>query len=85
MEKTWKPERKTTKALVSRLSMLKMFLGDAMDHWESFNIPFLLLFSEIILCEESTNLINIPFVTTFFIYFLMEGFNNLQLCLLMIR
>ena len=43
-EKTWKPERKTTKALVSRLSfyrcMLKMFLGDAMDHWGSFNIPF---------------------------------------------
>jgi hypothetical protein len=35
-DKTWMPEKKTTKALVSRPSfyrfMLKMFLGDAMDH-----------------------------------------------------
>jgi hypothetical protein len=33
--------------------MLKRFLGDAMDHWGSLNIP-LLLFFEIIPLEEST-------------------------------
>ena len=68
--------------------MLKTFLGDAMDHWGSFNIPVLLLFSEIIPCEESTNLIKVEFVTKLFFnffLFLLEGFNHLQLCLLMIR
>ena len=33
--------------------MLKTFLENAMNHWGSFNIPFLLLFSEIIPCEKS--------------------------------
>ena len=42
---------------------LKTFLGDAMDHWGSFNIPFLLLFSEILPYEESTHLIKVQFVT----------------------
>ena len=81
-EKTWKPERKTTKDLVSRLSfyrcMLKTFVGDAMALWGSFNIPFLLLFSEVIPCEEATNLIKVQFVTKLFL-FLLEGFNHLQL------
>ena len=81
-EKTWKPERKTTKALVSRLSfyrsMLKTFLGDAMDHWESFNILFLLLFSEIMPCEVSSHLIKVLFVTKLMFFFLLEGFHNLQ-------
>ena len=71
-EKTWKPERKTTKALVPRLlfyrCMLKTFLGDVMDHWGSFNIPFLLLFSEIIPCEESTHLNIVQFVTKLFFF-----------------
>jgi hypothetical protein len=43
-EKTWKPKRKTNKALVSRLSfyrcMLKTFLGDVMNDWGSFNSLF---------------------------------------------
>jgi hypothetical protein len=88
-EKTWKPERKTTKALVSRLSfyrcMLKTLLGDVVDHWGSFNIPFLLLFSEIIPCEESTHLIKVKFVTKLFLKFILEEVNHLQLCLLMTR
>jgi hypothetical protein len=64
-EKTWTPERKTTKALVSTLSfdrcLLKTFFWrDVMDHWGSFNISFLLV-SEIIPCEENSfNLRSIP-------------------------
>ena len=37
-----------------------------MDHWGSFNIPFHLLFSEIIPCEKSTHLIKVHFVTKSF-------------------
>ena len=58
--------------------MLKTCLEDVMDHWGSFNIPFILLFSEIIPCEESTHLMKVQFVTNVFL-FLLEGFNHLQL------
>jgi hypothetical protein len=47
--------------------MLKTFLGDAMDHWGSFNIPDLLLFNEIIPCEYSSHLIKVQFVTIVFL------------------
>ena len=40
-----------------------------MDHWGSFNIPFLLVFSEIIPCEESTHLIQVKFITKLLFFF----------------
>ena len=58
--------------------ILQMYIENVfgMDHCGSFNIPYLLLFSEIIQCEESTNLIEVTFVTKLFL-FLLEGLNYL--------
>ena len=67
-EKTWKPERKTTKALVASLSFSDENIFGRCDGSLGIIQYSLLLFSEIIPCEESTHLIKVQFVTKSFFF-----------------